>query len=174
LRVESPLVGCLVFKGPNAEPNDQRIEVVRQRLPVVRIIDRQVVHAVSGRAQLPRQLAHRGKDGDDLLCVVQHVVGFLAHFHEDVQHIVARLLEPGMAWIELIPENQPKGCAGTHAIFRQGRLRWRCGKLCRRSTQGKPRVSGKSLWQGRVARRRARNEVAVAGGCASRMPCRRS
>jgi hypothetical protein len=149
LRVESPFVGRLVFKGSDVEANHQRIEVIRQRLPVVRIIDRQVVHAVSGRTQLTRQIAHRGEDGDDFLRVVQHVIGFLAHFHQDVQHVVALLLEPGVPWIELVPENQPKGCAGTHAVFWQRPRRRRCGKPCCRSRPGQSRVRGKGLSRGR-------------------------
>ena len=174
LRVESPFVGLLVFEGANVVATYQRIEVVRQRLPVVGIVDRQVAHAVPGRTQLAGQIAHRGKDGDDLLRVVQDVVGFLAHFDEGVQHVVAPLREPAVPWIELVAEYQPQGRAGTHAISGSSPLRGRCGKPCCRSAQGKPRSSRLAPSPGRAARRGGRSEPVAAGACALPKSCRRS
>ena len=61
---------------------------------------------MAGLAQLPGEVAHGGKNGDDLLGVVQDVIGFLADLHQHVEHCVIRRREPAVCRIELVAENE--------------------------------------------------------------------
>ena len=49
-----------------------------------------------GALQLPGEIAHGGEDGDDLLGVVEDVVGLLANLHQDVNHLVIDGGEPAV------------------------------------------------------------------------------
>ena len=97
---------------------DQRVEIARQRLAVGRVVDGEVVHGVAGSTQLPGEGAHGGEDGEDLLRVVEDVVGLLAHLHEHVADLGVGAGEPGMLQVELVAEDEAQ--RAHHA-----RLRWR-------------------------------------------------
>ena len=56
--------------------------------------------------KLPGKVAHGRKYGDDLLRVVQHVIGFLAHLHQHVDHISPWRLEPAVQGVELVTQNK--------------------------------------------------------------------
>ena len=119
LAVEAPFVGFQIFEALAAVAGDQRVEVVRQRLAVGRVVDGEVVHGVAGGPQARREGAHGGEDGEDLLRVVEDVVGFLAHLHEHVADRRVGAGEPGMLRVELVAEDQAQGA-------RHARLpRWR-------------------------------------------------
>lgn len=48
-------------------------------------------------------------DREDLLRVVQHVVGLLAYLHQGVDDIVTHVVEPRVTGIELVAEDQSQG-----------------------------------------------------------------
>ncbi|MNT42429.1 hypothetical protein D3C72_1788480 [compost metagenome] len=55
------------------------------------------------------QVAHGGEDGEDLLRVVQHVVGLLPHFHQHVDHAVVLRGKPAVLGVELVAQQQTQG-----------------------------------------------------------------
>ncbi|MNN81538.1 hypothetical protein D3C81_1983750 [compost metagenome] len=64
------------------------------------------MHGVAALAQLARQLAHGSEDRQDFLRMVQHIIGFLPHFHQDIDGGVIDFGEPAVPHIELVTEYQ--------------------------------------------------------------------
>ena len=112
LGIEPPFVGLLPLHRVGAVVRGQCSQVVGDGLAVAGVVKRHITHAVARSAQLVRQIAHGGKDGQNFLCVVQHVVGFLAHFHQHVDHLRIHLPEPAVLRVELVAQQQAQGvCA---------------------------------------------------------------
>ena len=67
--------------------------------------------AVLGTARhwMAGKVAHGGKDGQNFLGMVAHIVRLLPHFHEQVHHIRLYGAEPRMRGVELIPEDEAQG-----------------------------------------------------------------
>ncbi len=84
----------------------QRIEVVRDRLPVAGVVDRHIAHPMPGTPQACSERAHGREDRQDFLRVMQHVVGFLPHFHQHIDHARIARGEPAVLRIELVAQNQ--------------------------------------------------------------------
>nr|GEU28581.1 hypothetical protein [Tanacetum cinerariifolium] len=109
LAIEPVFVGRLPRERLRVVARDQPVEIGRQRLQVVGIVDGEVMHAVAGIAQLLRKIAHGGKDGDDFLRVMEDVVGFLAHLHHHEHDMRLRRRgpgEPAVQAVELIAQDQ--------------------------------------------------------------------
>ena len=112
LGIEPPFVGLLPLHGLGTIVRGQGGQVVRDGLAVAGVVQRHIAHAVAGRAQLARKVAHGGKDGQDFLRVVQHVVSFLAHLHQHIDHLRVHLRKPAVAGVELVAKHQAQGVAG--------------------------------------------------------------
>ena len=54
------------------------------------------------------KFAHGSEDGEDLLRVVQHVVGFLPHLHHDADDVVTGRGKPAVTLVELVAEDKAK------------------------------------------------------------------
>ena len=108
LRVEPPFVRPLIFDGDGAVARGECVEIFRQALPVVGIVDRQIVDVMPFGAARAGEVAHGGKDGENFLRVMQDVIAFLPHFHHDVAHVITRRGEPAVARVELVAENEAK------------------------------------------------------------------
>ena len=100
---------------------NQGVQIGRHGGLVERVINCQVVHAVPALAQLACQLAHCCKDGKNFLRMMQHVIGFLAHLHQDVDHVIVCVPEPAVQRVELVAQDQPqRHCAGWHiGLYRE-------------------------------------------------------
>ena len=118
--VQAVFIRCLPLEAGGTGFGDESFEIAGQTLAVIGIIDGDVVHAVAVRTQSARQFAHACEDGQNLLRVVQHVVGFLADFHQHVQHIRIDAVEPGMQGVELVTQQQADG---VHAFVGSRRQR---------------------------------------------------
>ena len=94
LLVQPPFVGVLVLQRLRAVVGHEGGQVVGDGLAVAGVVNRHVAHAVPGFAQVAGQVAHGGKDGEDFLRVVQHIVRFLPHFHQHVDHAFVVRGEP--------------------------------------------------------------------------------
>ena len=70
------------------------------------------MHPVAGLAELAREGAHGGEDGQDLLGVVEDVVGLLADLHQHVDHVRAGFGKPAVQRVELVAEDQAQGGHG--------------------------------------------------------------
>ena len=106
LLVQPPFVGLLVLQRLRAVVGHEGGQVVGDGLAVAGVVNRHVAHAVPGFAQVAGQITHGGKDGQDFLRVVQHVVRLLPHFHEHVDHTVVLRGKPGMLGVELVAQQQ--------------------------------------------------------------------
>jgi hypothetical protein len=177
LRVQSPLVGRLVGEPRCAMERQQRVLVLRQPLAVAGVVDGEVTDPVTLRAQAGGERTHGREDRQDLLCVVQHVVGFLPHLHHHVQDAGIHPREPGMLRVQLVAEDQAQrmGRLRPAPVFgcrHLRRLRWRrqrseqCAtssqtrRHLRRQTKGRPQVR-----QGLLGRSDLRRMVGVAVIC---------
>ena len=94
LLVQPPFVGVLVLQRLRAVVGHEGGQVVGDGLAVAGVVNRHIAHAVPGFAQVAGQVAHGGKDGEDFLRVVQHIVRFLPHFHQHVDHAFVVRGEP--------------------------------------------------------------------------------
>ena len=112
LLVEAPFVGRLVLDGAGVILEQQRFDILRYRTRAGSVADGDVMHGVAIRAQLARKVAHGREDGQDFLRVMQHVIRFLAHFHQDVDGRVIDLAKPAVAGIELVAQYQAQGGLG--------------------------------------------------------------
>ena len=129
LRVQSPLVRGLVGERRGAVEREQRVQVLRQPLAVAGVVDGDIADPVTLRAQAGGEGTHGREDRQDLLCVVQHVVGFLPHLHHHVQDAGIHPSEPGMLRVQLVAEDQAERMGGRRAppVFRGRHFRWlRC------------------------------------------------
>lgn len=75
-------------------------------LGIERIIQTQVMHAVTSGSQLARKGAHGGEHRDDLLGMMTDVVGLLSNFLEDRDRVRIDSGEPAVPAVELITEHQ--------------------------------------------------------------------
>jgi len=66
-----------------------------------------------------RQCTHTGENSQDFLGMMQHIIGFLADFHQHVQHLRIDPIEPRVQRIELIAKQQPQGFHALGASRRQ-------------------------------------------------------
>ena len=112
LRIQPPLVGLLVLQRGGRVHGQQPVQVAGQGLEVGGVVDGQVTDPVACRAQLCGKAPHRREDRQDLLRVVQHVVGFLAHLHQHIHHLRIHLLEPAVLGVELVAQQQAQGVGG--------------------------------------------------------------
>ena len=118
LGVEAPFIGLLPLHGLGTIEPGECGEVVGNRLAVAGVVQGHIAHAVARGAQLPRKIAHRGKDGQDLLCVVQHIVGLLAHFHQHIDHLRVHLAQPAVPGVELVAQHQAQRlCRRAHRVL---------------------------------------------------------
>ncbi len=106
LPVQPPFVGQLILETRRAMLSDQRIEIIGQALPVVRIVDDEIDEPVARCAQVIGKSAHRGKDGDDLLRMVQDIIRLLPHLHHHIDNRRIDRVEPRMIGIQLIAKDQ--------------------------------------------------------------------
>lgn len=104
--VHAPFVGHLVLQRRGLIVPEQELEVGGERLAIVRMVQREVVDAVSVAPQPARKVAHGSEDRDDFLGVVHHIVGFLAHLHEDMDDVGVLPGEPAVQGIELVAEHE--------------------------------------------------------------------
>jgi len=81
------------------------------------------MHAMAGGAQAGRERAHGREDRQDLLRMVQHVVGFLPDLHQYVDHAGIDPREPGMLRVQLIAQHQAQRVGRSRRP--RGRRHWR-------------------------------------------------
>jgi hypothetical protein len=105
LIIEPPFVGALIFEAGDAQLADQHIKVGGERLRVGRVINPEIADAMTGPLQPAAKVPHRGKDGQNLLGMVQHIIRLLPDFHEHINDIIPRAGEPTMQRVELIPQH---------------------------------------------------------------------
>ena len=126
LGIQPPLVGLLPLHAAGTVVPGQRLQVAGDGLAVAGTLQRYIAHAVAGGTQLARKIAHGRKNRQYFLGVVQHVVGFLAHLHQHIDHLRVHLLEPAVPGVELVAQHQPQGagwpggraggCSVCHAV----------------------------------------------------------
>ena len=107
-----PLVGLHALEARRAALGRHLRQVGGEGLAVFGVADLQVAHAVPCGLQRVGKGTHRGKDRQHLLRVMAHVVGLAAHLHQQVEHVGARGVEPGMGGVELVAEDEAEGGHG--------------------------------------------------------------
>ena len=113
LVVEAPFVGFEVLKPLGFQLGHEPTEVGRDGVQVFGVSDGEVHHPVSLPLQVPREIAHRGKDPEDFLGMVQHVVGLLPDLHQNVNRFPGNLGKPGMQRVELVTKEESESFHGS-------------------------------------------------------------
>lgn len=107
LLVDAPFVGQQILDARRAVKLGDAVQIGGNGLTIERIVDLDVMHAMAGIAQPLREAAHRGKDGNQLLGVMERVVGLLPNFHQHVRRFGPDVRKPMMVRVQLVTEDQP-------------------------------------------------------------------
>lgn len=75
-------------------PCNQSVEVGGDGLGVGLIFDPQVLDTTALPFQKPGEVAHGGEDRENLLRMMQDIVGLLTHLHHHVHNTRVRAVEP--------------------------------------------------------------------------------
>ncbi len=108
LFIQPPLVRRLILQSRGALFAYQLVQVRCERVRVARVIDSEIPHTMAAAFKLTGKLAHRRENSEDFLAMMEHVIGLLTDFHQDVEHLRAWLDEPTVQAVKLIAENQPQ------------------------------------------------------------------
>ena len=105
--VQSVLIRLLPAKAAGAHLLHKAVDIRGERLFVIRVVEREVMDAMSQFVQPLREQPHGAEKGHDLLDVVPSVIRFRADFHHHEQprrHGAGR--NPTVVFIQLIAANQ--------------------------------------------------------------------
>lgn len=107
LLVDTPFVRQQILDARCAVKLGDAVQVGGNGLTIERVVDLDVVHAMARIAQQRREATHRRKDRNQLLSMMERVVGFLPNFHQHVDRFGPDIGKPMMIRVQLIPEDKP-------------------------------------------------------------------
>ena len=147
LGIQSPLVRGLALQGGGGVVVDQGLKIGGQGLTVGRVVDGDIAHPVAGGLELAGEIAHGSEDGQHLLGVMAHIVRFLADLHQDMDRRRVGDVEPGMAGVELVTQDQAQDRSAPRHRLRWG-ARGRGGGCLAATRAGAKRGNGAGLSPG--------------------------
>jgi hypothetical protein len=104
--VQPPFVRRLVLDGVDLVVLNQCIQVHHHILAIAGVVDADVAHPMSVDFELLRKVAHGSKEAQDFLRMMKHIVGFRAHFHQDIDNVGLDCMKPAVLRVELIAQDE--------------------------------------------------------------------